>query len=323
MDAYNRYAELEEQEDLSAPEKATEYARWLDGQKYTQKQKKLLGESFAFYSHIPAEAGQYAKMTDAGLSSSAAYELTKSLSELTPEEGKKQVSDLQRFRKIDESTLSEQDKLAAIGAIMGTELTNESGSPSQYAKMLAVLDEGASLSEYLDLQEIGRVDLYLEASEAGMSSQNAIRVAKAIDAIPENSDGTTVSILQKQEAAVQAVSGVQEQIRAYAVAGSQDEYEKNVARLTKLYESSSLTPAQYVRYRKAVQGLDAKGTDGKSVTNLKKARVIMAIAALGGLTKEQRDALYLDAGYNGKDLGKALWNSGKSYRNAEEYAKVL
>lgn len=172
--------------------------------------------------------------------------------------------------------------------------------------MLAALDECASLSEYLDLKEIGRVDLYLEASEAGISSQNAIRMARAVAAIPENNDGTAISTLQKQEAAVKAVSGVKKQIRAYAVAGSQDDYEKNMERLTALYESSRLTPAQYVSYRKAVQGLNAKDAGGKTVTNLKKARVIMAIAGLSGLTKEQRDALYLDVGYDKKEIRKAL-----------------
>lgn len=125
MDAYNRYAELEAQEDLSAPEKATEYARWLDGQRYTEKQKTSLAGSFVFYSQIPAEAGQYAKLTDAGLSSSAAYDLVKSLSALTPEEGKTQVREMQKYREIAKSGLSDDEKVAAIGTIMGTELTTE------------------------------------------------------------------------------------------------------------------------------------------------------------------------------------------------------
>ena len=45
---------------------------------------------------------------------------------------------------------------------MGTEMETESGKPSQYAKMIDMIDHGVTLDEYLDIKEVDSVDKYLE-----------------------------------------------------------------------------------------------------------------------------------------------------------------
>lgn len=100
MEAYNRYVSLNKEEGRKAGEKATEYAHWVDKSRHTSKQKALIKENFTFYAQIPADADRYGKLMDAGLSDDDAYKLANALAELTPEPGKKQVSDYQRYEAI-------------------------------------------------------------------------------------------------------------------------------------------------------------------------------------------------------------------------------
>jgi len=81
---------------------------------------------------------------------------------------------MQQYRAIAASSLSEREKVAAIGTIMGTELTTESGAPSQYAKMTQLLDSGVALEQYLDLNEAGAVDGYLKYQTAAQGRDYGI-----------------------------------------------------------------------------------------------------------------------------------------------------
>ena len=51
MDAYDRYAELDADEDMKATDKATELARWAD-ENYQEEQAAAIKEQLAFFSII-------------------------------------------------------------------------------------------------------------------------------------------------------------------------------------------------------------------------------------------------------------------------------
>ena len=162
MSVYDKYAELDNDEGMKATEKATAFAEWVDKQGYKDSQAEVIKDQLRFWSIIPAEANRYEKLTDAGLEAEDAGDLTSALAALQPEQGKETVSNMQKYRLIASWDLSDAEKIAAIGTVMGTDMTTEAGNPSAYAKMLELLDDGVTLEQYLDLNEAGAVDGFLK-----------------------------------------------------------------------------------------------------------------------------------------------------------------
>ena len=160
MDVYDAYALYNNDDMLTAAQKATEFAKWVDESGLTKKQAELVKDQLKYFVSTPAQATRYEKLTDAGLDSDKAYDLTNQLAALVPEAGQANVSDMQRYRAIAAAEIPDADKIAAIGSIMGDEMETESGGKSQYAKMLDMLDAGVTLDEYLDLKEADALDAY-------------------------------------------------------------------------------------------------------------------------------------------------------------------
>lgn len=100
----------------------------------------------------------------------------------------KDMSSADKYRAIAASDMGEDAKVAAIGSVMGMEMETASGNPSQYAKMLDILDNGATLTEYLDLLDHGEEDAFLDQIKAGadISASMYLRVVKAIEAVDDN-----------------------------------------------------------------------------------------------------------------------------------------
>lgn len=115
---------------------------------------------------LNSTAAKIQAAVDSGISPAQHFAFNAKLDALTPLEGAKGVSDMQRFRVIAGEDMGDDEKLAAIGSIMGTDMTTESGGKSQYAKMLDVLDTGATLDQYLDLSDAGAIDNYLKYQSA-------------------------------------------------------------------------------------------------------------------------------------------------------------
>lgn len=157
MDAYDRYAELDADEDMKATDKATELARWAD-ERYREDQAAAVKEQLAFFSIIPAQAERYAALTEAGLDTESAYNLTEIFVGLEPEEGSDTVSDMQRYKAVVTSGLSDQDQLAALGTLMGE---------SEYAKVETGYEFGVTPAMYVQAREnVAEID------ENGSTSQD-------------------------------------------------------------------------------------------------------------------------------------------------------
>lgn len=157
MDAYDRYAELDADEEMKATDKATELARWAD-ERYQEDQAAAVKEQLAFFSIIPAQAERYAALTEAGLDTESAYNLTEIFAGLEPEEGSDTVSDMQRYKAVVASGLSDQDQLAALGTLMGE---------SEYAKVETGYEFGVTPAMYVQAWEnVAEID------ENGNTSQD-------------------------------------------------------------------------------------------------------------------------------------------------------
>lgn len=210
LGAQNKYAEINEM-DLSAGEKATEFSRWVNNQKFSKKQAEVIKDCFKYYSQVPQEAGRYEKLLNAGLSDKNAYDISKAIADLKPEAGKNSVSDMQKYRVIEESKLSVREKIAAIGTIMGTAMTTDAGNPSQYAKMKDLLDSGVSLSQFLDLSEADAVDGYLRYKTVSAGKDYGISPETYLDFIERlprfDADGNGSFTQKEIEAALNSMSG--------------------------------------------------------------------------------------------------------------------
>lgn len=154
LEAWRKFSEIEDS-GANASARATEFSYWADTQGYTPEQARVVKDSFTVFSHIPVEAERYGDLQAAGLSDSEARELTSALAELEPLEGAASVSDMQRLRTIADAGLDQEKMVAAMGTILGTDMTTESGGKSQYALLQEALADGYTVDEWLELKEAG------------------------------------------------------------------------------------------------------------------------------------------------------------------------
>lgn len=139
----NKYYELNDNKDIKAGAKATEFSYWLDGQRYTDRQKAAAQEAFGYYSQVRAKPSGYEKMTDTGLSADAAYEINRQISALEPKPGKSQVSDTQKAQVIvSQQGLTDEEKLSALRGVYSED------SNTNYSKAYVAVSYGVPLETY-------------------------------------------------------------------------------------------------------------------------------------------------------------------------------
>lgn len=117
-EAHNVYAALNDDEEMRATEKATEFAKWVDMQDMDEDQKATVEEKFKFYNMMPAAAANYEKFEQAGVAPEKAAGLAQIVAGLEPEDGRNYVTDAQKILAIDGSDLTEEEKVAAISAMV-------------------------------------------------------------------------------------------------------------------------------------------------------------------------------------------------------------
>lgn len=173
--------------DLSAAEKATKFAHWLDGEDFSEAEQSVIRDELVFYNMSPASANRYEGLVSAGLEKDDALELTAALAELVPEEGNPNVTDVQRWRTCVDFATHEGVQLSALSSVM---------KPEQYLKVSTAYSLGVSPDTYVKYYEI-RVKF--DADKNGAYTQAEVK--KAIDSMGQ---GMTT----KQKAVLwQVVSG--------------------------------------------------------------------------------------------------------------------
>lgn len=232
---------------------------------------------------------RYNKLVDAGVSPGNAARITEALYSLEPEDGKKSVSQVQQYGAIDKlDGLTDEEKLAAIGTIMGTDATTESGNPSQYSKLTDAIESGLSLTDALEQRENGTLDDYLEFYSAGMKSDAAVDAAETLDAMPE--DASTV---ERYLAIAEMPLSERDKDAALSAIMSDSAYEKYQAA-----RSKGIDTYEYVAFLRAISDFSGDG---------KQQRVWDYINSLP-LSTVQKDQLHYAAGYKESSLAKTPWH---------------
>ena len=232
---------------------------------------------------------RYNKLVDAGVSPGNAARITEALYSLEPEDGKKSVSQVQQYGAIDKlDGLTDEEKLAAIGTIMGTDATTESGNPSQYSKLTDAIESGLSLTDALEQRENGTLDDYLEFYSAGMKSDAAVDAAETLDAMPE--DASTV---ERYLAIAEMPLSERDKDAALSAIMSDSAYEKYQAA-----RSKGIDTYEYVAFLRAISDFSGDG---------KQQRVWDYINSLP-LSTTQKDQLHYAAGYKESSLAKTPWH---------------
>lgn len=148
VDLYRTYWELDKGKS-NATAKAQQWAYTLEraqeSGKINEVQKNTLKESLSFSQYIPAEATKFNELTDSGISATDAQNVTRAVNSLTPEVGRKEVSDIQKWEAIVSMTLSDMDKIKAMRGYM---------TDAQEEKLDAVLDMGYSPKQYTQIYRI-------------------------------------------------------------------------------------------------------------------------------------------------------------------------
>ena len=152
-----------------AGEKAMAFSRWVNSLDLTAEQAETVRDCFRYFSQIPAEAARYDSFVSAGLDDDAAYALADSLNALEPEEGKKTVSNVQRYRAVIEAALSEDEQLAALQELM---------QESEYSKLQVGYDHGILPEAYVRFRE-----LLPQYDADGNGTLNQKEVEKALDSM--------------------------------------------------------------------------------------------------------------------------------------------
>ncbi len=169
MDCYDVYDRIN-RDDEKASVKAVEFAAEVDRMNLSDAQKTAVKSNLVFYSGVQAKAETYEKITGAGVSTSEAETLARTIGALTPEKGADSVTAMQKYKAIVNSGVSDATAAAAVQAIMPDSIA---------VKFSAVRQWNVPAKKYVEVYEAteGIKEKY------GKTSLNAGMAKAAIDSV--------------------------------------------------------------------------------------------------------------------------------------------
>ena len=148
----------------STKEWAAEFANWLDGQRYSEKQREIIQEAL-----LPEAADFYNAMSAAGVRADTALKVEKKARELA---GENDLTQKYKAQAVIQSNLSDKEAYAALGAIY-------SGSTAE--KFKAAQEEGIPAKAYAEFWTRAK-ELHADKDEEGKSITGS-RKEKVIELI--------------------------------------------------------------------------------------------------------------------------------------------
>lgn len=169
MDCYDVYDRIN-RDDEKASVKAVEFAAEVDRMNLSDAQKTAVKSNLVFYSGVQAKAETYEKITGAGVGTSEAETLARTIGALTPENGADSVTAMQKYKAIVDSGVSDATAAAAVQAIMPDSIA---------VKFSAVRQWNVPAEKYVEVYEAteGIKEKY------GKTSLNAGMAKAAIDSV--------------------------------------------------------------------------------------------------------------------------------------------
>ena len=169
MDCYDVYDRIN-RDNEKASVKAVEFAAEVDRMNLSDAQKTAVKSNLVFYSGVQAKAETYEKITGAGVRTSEAETLARTIGALTPEKGADSVTAMQKYKAIVDSGVSDATAAAAVQAIMPDSIA---------VKFSAVRQWNVPAEKYVEVYEAteGIKEKY------GKTSLNAGMAKAAIDSV--------------------------------------------------------------------------------------------------------------------------------------------
>lgn len=227
------------------------------------------------------------------------------------------TSDMKKAEKYQELRnwdLTDEQKLALVGTMIGTEMETESGNSSEYAKVLDALDQGLTIDEYLDMKLDGTsVDKVLEYTQAGFEPDEAQDLAQALDELEPLPNKSTVSNLQQYRACVDFSDDVEDQLTALSMI-----MEPKSLAVWETANSYGVAPDVYVTFQEIATQYDANGNGSYTQAEAKAA----IDAEFSHLTTAQKAVLWQWVCSSSK-AGKNPYDRtvGQSFIDARDAAK--
>ena len=163
---------LDKRGELSAGAKASEwaaeFANWLDGKKYSGKNREAINEAL-----VPQSASFYNKMTAAGVSKNNALKVEKKARALA---GENDLNQTFKAQAIMQSGLSDKEAYAALGAVY----TGEGDAK----KFKAAQEEGIPAKAYAEFRmAVGKLESDKDENGKAISGSRKEKVIELIDSL--------------------------------------------------------------------------------------------------------------------------------------------
>lgn len=169
------------------------------------------------------------------------------------------------------SNLTEEEKIIAVGNILGTDLETESGNPSQYAKFLLATESGMNVDDYMNLYRKGvSIDDYQELRDGGLSSGGAVDLAVALGDLEPEEGNEYVSWMQECDVILEAGLSESDQVAALEMVS----YESTGKKIRIGYENG-VSPGAFINLKKILPEFDSNESG-----NYSQAEVTAAIEAM-------------------------------------------
>lgn len=111
---YKKYRDISNKEGLTASERATEWAQYLDSSLLRDHAKSALLDNLSFYQTLKQDSGKYGELTDAGLHAKQAKAVSDLMKGLTPAPGKETVSTAQKIEAIHSIGMNREQEEKAL-----------------------------------------------------------------------------------------------------------------------------------------------------------------------------------------------------------------
>ena len=310
MKVYDKYAAIDERGDLKAGEKAKDFALWVDTQKYSTNQKAAIKDQLKYGMYMSMDTERYDKLTGKGLDPTTAYNVDQAISSLTPKAGKESVSDTQKWEAAMKNTSGEANQKKALEALM---------TEDQYAKFLKT---GVSASAYVnyrvavsDLKPLAGHDGVTNAQKwnaalksLGTSASKKDKLALVGDIVGTEKTTKTGEPTQwaKINRVVDSGKSVEDTMKMVED-GKMDVY---VRWMDSDAKTAGVKSETYLAWRETYANTTStRDENGKEVKGQAKKDKILAYIDGLNLTREQKDALFLEE-YKESGLKDTPWHKG-------------
>ena len=114
-----------------------------------------------------------------------------------------------QYEQILASDMSDTARLAAIGNIIGTDMTTDAGNPTQWAKLNTAVDDGYSVNDAIGMLQDGSLDTYIkwkgsDAKKAGVKADTYIKFKETAKSIESDKDANGKSVSGSKKKKVMA-----------------------------------------------------------------------------------------------------------------------